>query len=155
MKKIMFILGFILITTSCYSEVQFTYSDTGFKYQLTSFHDYEINPELYKKSYRDPWNTQDTILELSFLIIAGIDLWQTYTFLYRQEHGVESLEILGEKPSKTKLFITAGLWGIGHCGISYVLPKRYLRNTWQMIGIVAHFNAVGKNYSLGIRIPLN
>lgn len=149
MKKMMVIVFVLLFSSQIFAKVVKTKNG----YKLDSFSQEEINYVKDIKSTRDPWTIQDTILELSFLTLAAIDLWQTYTFLYKDKDP-ESLELLGERPSKKELFLKAGLWGLGHVGIALLIPNKYLRNAWQVAGITIHFCAIGKNYSLGVRLSI-
>jgi hypothetical protein len=105
---------------------------------------------LKEKPKTDSWNTQDTILELGFLFVAGLDLYQTYRFLYIDKDGQEKNSIPGKNPSKKKLFLVSGLWGAGHIGVSYMLPKHWLRATWQLSCTFIHLYCIGNSYQIGV-----
>jgi hypothetical protein len=146
MKKILIICLLLFSVKAIYAE------RIENKYNLDCFYDEEIDEAMGRKPNPDSWTLQNTILESTFFIVAGIDLWQTYTFLYKDKDGQEHLVILGSHPSKKKLFLYAGAWGVTHFGISYAIPRQWLRTSWQALTIVIHFDSVRKNYEAGTRI---
>lgn len=105
--------------------------------------------------YNDKWIAEDTILQTAFLGTLTIDTWQTYTFLYTEDHReqgrYEENPILGKYPSKKRFFSYWSACAIGHTLISYYLPKPY-RNFWQLIWIGVESNYIYHNYQAGVRI---
>jgi hypothetical protein len=143
MKQIIMILVVLMVASSCFAQ----------SYRLASFSSDELNYYQGIRQEKEEWDTRDTFLELGFLTIAGIDLWQTYTFLHKNPDGsTEANSILSSRPSKQRLFITAGIWGTSHFLISYILPTHWLRNIWQVVGIFSHLECVMRNYMLGVRL---
>jgi hypothetical protein len=105
----------------------------------------------------DPWTTQDTVLQLTFTISFIIDVWQTYTFLYSEKYQkqnyYETNLILGENPSKVKLFTYNSVCVLSHTIISFLLPQPF-RMIWQCIWIAVEIYAIRNNYEIGVRIKI-
>lgn len=148
MKLLLIILFIIIISSSLFAQ-------QTLKYQISSFSQDELN--YYNKQEKpkpDPWNIQNTILEVGFFVVATIDLWQTYTFLYIDKSSGEKFVLLGDHPSKKKLFIFAGIWGIMHPTISILIPNSTIRLIWQSTTFICHFGTVMNNYQAGVRISI-
>lgn len=148
MKLLLIVLFIIIISSSLFAQ-------QTLKYPVSSFSQDELN--YYNKQEKpkpDPWNVQNTILEVGFFTVAIIDFWQTYTFLYIDKNGSEKFCILGNHPSKTKFFIYTGIWGIMHPTISILIPNSKIRLIWQATTFICHFGTVMNNYQAGVRISI-
>ena len=123
MKKIIFILFFILITSPLLAHDPWTTQDTIL--QTVTIGTIAI----------DAWQTY------TFL----------YTGDYRKQGYYETNPILGKYPSKQRFFAYQGSCMILHTTISYILPKPY-RTFWQFIWIGIESDYIYHNYSCGVRI---
>lgn len=120
---------------------------------------------MWDKDGSDEWNTQDTVLQLTFSTLLIIDFWQTYTFLYTDKHQQSYVEngvtytttynetnlFLEENPSKLKLFSYVGFCLVGHFLISYILPNPF-RTIWQIAWSCIEIKYIRHNYQLDVRI---
>lgn len=99
----------------------------------------------------DPWSKQDLTLEGIYLIFKTLDLGQTLDIAGQPDRYHEVNPIIGEHPSKNRVyayFITTSLL---HIGITHFLPKAY-RPWFQGVTIGLSAGCVIHNYSIGLRV---
>ena len=99
---------------------------------------------------REPWTTQDKILEGIFTASMAMDYRQTSNIHTGPWH--EENSILGRFPSQASIneyfFATTAL----HAAITNLLPAGKIRTAWQCAWIGLELGTVERNYRLGIRL---
>ena len=94
------------------------------------------------------WDKEDTVLQATVVSLLLMDMTQT---LYVSGHDeyCELNPLLGERPSRDKVYgyFLGGI--VAHTVISYLLPKEY-RKWWQGAFILVESGMVLRNSSLGI-----
>jgi hypothetical protein len=94
-------------------------------------------------------------LELVFVGLALIDWLQTVNFTQNLDDGRHELNpILGPHPSRARVNTLIPLGIVLHVGIAYMLPKGWMRTTWQMTFIVVETITVTNNIVVGAGITV-
>jgi hypothetical protein len=103
------------------------------------------------------WDKEDTAMQVAVVSLLLADMSQT---LYISEHGSEYRElnpILGEHPSKNKVYTYFIAGAVIHTTISYLIEKvpfienpKLVRRIWQGSFIVVESGVVTRNKLIGI-----
>lgn len=97
------------------------------------------------------WTETDTAYQVAYTALLAMDCAQTRWGASHPSQFEEINPILGKHPSKGKINNVCVATGIGHFGISYVLPIG-ARRLWQSGGIIIEAFAVGNNKSVGVKM---
>mgnify|MGYP001606338565 CR=1 FL=1 len=97
------------------------------------------------------WTDEDTNWQLGYTALLIADCAQTRYGASHPKQFEEANPILGKHPSKGKIDNTCLAVGLGHFGISYILPKDF-RRLWQFGSIVIEATVVFHNASIGAKL---
>jgi len=94
------------------------------------------------------WDKEDTALQATVVATMLVDMAQTLYISGHDEYS-ELNPLLGERPSRDRVYgyFLGGI--VAHTVVSYLLPKEY-RKWWQGAFIVIESGMVIRNSSLGI-----
>lgn len=99
----------------------------------------------------DPWTESDSWKQVAYTTLLAIDCAQTSYEIGHPGRTREGNPLIGPYPSKGKINNICLATGLGHFGISYVLPAK-LRSDWQWSTIVIEAFVVRNNYMVGAKI---
>ena len=106
----------------------------------------------FKSFAIDKWETEDTILQSTFILLTTIDWLQSRSSLeYRETLFIYKPIYNTEYPSKKQFDTLIPIGILLHTGVSIILPKQ-IRPIWQFTFIILEGNAIINNYNIGIRI---
>ncbi len=104
--------------------------------------------------FDNTWRTENRRLETAYQIVHAVDFAQTLQIENRPELR-ESNWLLGDHPTKGKIFVGYMVTAYGHTLITDQLDKRnapvWVCRTWQALTILDAANAVRGNYQLGLK----
>jgi hypothetical protein len=105
-----------------------------------------ISLNCYAYEWFTPFDTEEKILQGTYILVTCIDWAQTKEF--RADGRREMNPILGSEPSQERVDTLIGLAIISHTLIAYALPQEF-RETWSVVFIVVELEAVTHNYAHG------
>ena len=97
------------------------------------------------------WSREDIYRQAAFTTLLAIDCAQTRYEISHPGRTREGNTLIGPYPSKGKINNICLATGLGHFGISYVLPQK-IRNDWQWATIIIEAVVVRDNYRIGARM---
>jgi len=99
----------------------------------------------------DDWTREDTWKQVVFTTLLAVDCAQTRYEISHPGRTREGNTMIGPYPSKGRINNICMATGLGHFGISYVLPQK-IRNDWQWATIAVEIFVVRDNYRIGARM---
>uniref|UniRef100_A0A6M3L3N3 Uncharacterized protein n=1 Tax=viral metagenome TaxID=1070528 RepID=A0A6M3L3N3_9ZZZZ len=99
----------------------------------------------------DKWTITNTVLEISSQTLRFIDFKQTLQIAENPDKYSERNPLLGEHPSKEKVYLYFISGAIGHFMISYFLPEPY-RTAFQASNIVLTLPVIAGNFQIGLGV---
>lgn len=97
------------------------------------------------------WTATDTTYQAAYTTLLAMDCAQTRYGASHPGRFEEVNPLLGKHPSKGRINNTCAAIGLGHFGVSYILPLG-ARRLWQSGGIIIEGYAVLHNKSIGVKM---
>ena len=98
-----------------------------------------------------PYNTQDLVLESTWIAIDAMDWLQTRNIARNPDQYYETNPILGKHPSVRQVNTYFALCVLGHIAATNILKRPY-RTYLQVFSIGVSMQYVNNNYGLGIKM---
>jgi hypothetical protein len=106
------------------------------------------------------WTTADTAREAVYLGLHVADWGQTLQVAKHPDKYSEGNSLLGKKPSRSTVNRYFLLTGLGHVGVSYLLPRKAEtfgiewapREAWQYVTIGFEAGVVASNFQVGVEV---
>ena len=94
------------------------------------------------------WDKEDTALQATVVATLLMDMSQTL-YISGHDEYYELNPLLGERPSRDKVYgyFLGGI--VAHTAVSYLLPKEY-RKWWQCAFILVESGMIIRNSTIGI-----